>query len=546
MAGTGEIGVLDPECFRAFFDNSQEMMLVCDAEGFVVEANRTLTDGLGFTRDNLIGAASLEVMHPRADIKASKKAWRSLKRKGRVDGFRTIWQRRGGGAVSVCISASACYDGDRQFSGAYVIACDETEHRRLESDLRESYGRYRRIVETTNEGIWMIDAENTTTFVNARMAEMMGYSVDEMIGRPLFSFMDTESRATVEKRLERRRRGVREQYELKFIRKDGFCLWALLEASPLPDENGQYVGALAMMTDITARKQAENDLRESEQLFRQVAENVNDIIWMMTPDQKEMLYVSPAYEEIWGQTCQSLYENPMGWLDVVHDEDKERIWKAGQDLASFDEEYRIVRPDGETRWIRDRGFPVRDESGKVYRVAGISTDVTESKHIKDELQKARDGLEVRVEERTRELTKAVTRLKQEVYERRRAEREVKEQEQTLQAIFEESFDGIVVADAETRDIKYVNPASCRMFGYSKDEMLSKGIADIHPKEDLPHVFAEFEAQVKCEKTLSQSLPCRRKDGTVFLADVSSTLALIRGRRCLVGFFKDETEVRLME
>ncbi len=139
------------------------------------------------------------------------------------------------------------------------------------------------------------------------------------------------------------------------------------------------------------------------------------------------------------------------------------------------------------------------------------------------------------------MSKTVTRLKQEIEERQKVEHEVEEQAQTLQALFEESFDGIVVADAETRQIEYVNRASSQIFGYTKDEMQEMEIADLHPKEDLPRVFAEFEAQVKCEKALAESIPCQRKDKKVFHADINSTIAIIRSRRCFVGFYSDITE-----
>ncbi len=546
MIGAGETEGIAPESYRDFFENAQDMLLITDAEGLVVDANRALLEGLGYSKDELMDFPSWELIHSRAGARENKKAWRTLKRRGQVDSFGTMWCRQDGKAINVCVDAKARYDDKGDFVGAYVIANDVTEQRRLEADLRESDGRYRRIVETTNEGIWMIDAEDTTTFVNARMAEMLGYSVDEMLERSLFSFMDEENKAILGNSLERRRKGVREQYELMFIRKDGSPLWGLIEASPLVEREGRYIGAFAMITDITARKQAEDGLRESEQRFRQVADNVRDVIWMMTPDTRKMLYISPAYEEVWGRSCESLYKSPMEWAEAVHEDDRERVQVAAQDLGGFDEEFRIVRPNGEIRWIRDRGFPVRDENGEIYRTAGIATDITEKKRAEQELQDARDNLEGKVEERTRELSKTVTRLKQEIEERRKAEHEISEQAQTLQALFEESFDGILVADAESRAIKYANPASCRMFGYRQEEMQKLSVSDLHPREDLQRVFAEFEAQVQCEKTLAESIPCLKKNGSVFYVDSSSTIAIIQARRCLVGFLRDVTEHRQLD
>jgi diguanylate cyclase (GGDEF)-like protein/PAS domain S-box-containing protein len=126
--------------------------------------------------------------------------------------------------------------------------------------LRASEGLYRMIVETSREGIWMIDAAGTTTFVNHRMADLLGYRVEEMIGRPLFDFLDDEGRGIATASLGRHRVGLDVQMDFRFVRRDGTDLWTLISASPIQDADGNYVGALKMFTDITERKLAEANL----------------------------------------------------------------------------------------------------------------------------------------------------------------------------------------------------------------------------------------------------------------------------------------------
>lgn len=130
-------------------------------------------------------------------------------------------------------------------------------------------------------------------------------------------------------------------------------------------------------------------IQQSEERFRQIAENIGEVFWMTTPDKNQMIYVSPAYECVWGRTCESLYEQPGSWLDVIHPEDREGVIAAleKQIRGEYDEEYRIVKPDGSIRWIRDRGFPIRNEWGEVYRIAGVATDITERKRMEAELLK---------------------------------------------------------------------------------------------------------------------------------------------------------------
>jgi two-component system sensor histidine kinase UhpB len=120
-------------------------------------------------------------------------------------------------------------------------------------------------------------------------------------------------------------------------------------------------------------------LGESEERFRQLAEHIQEVFWMTTPAMEELLYLSPAYEGIWGRSLQSLRRHPKSFMDAIHPEDRDRVVGIieGRREQGFEVEYRIVRPDGSVRRIRDRGFPVKDKSGKVYRVAGIAEDITE-------------------------------------------------------------------------------------------------------------------------------------------------------------------------
>ena len=141
---------------------------------------------------------------------------------------------------------------------------------------------------------------------------------------------------------------------------------------------------------VTARTQVEIALRDSEERFRQLAEHIREVFWVYGIEEERLLYVSPAYEEIWGRPAEGFHERPLDWIEAVHADDRERVHAAHvarRQLGCLDEEYRIVRPDGAVRWIRDRGFPIRDEAGYIYRIAGLAEDITAHRLAEDQLRR---------------------------------------------------------------------------------------------------------------------------------------------------------------
>ena len=144
-------------------------------------------------------------------------------------------------------------------------------------------------------------------------------------------------------------------------------------------------------------------LRESETKFRQLAENIEAVFWIESPNCEEVLYLSPAYEKVWGRSPERLVQNPMQFFEAVHPEDREFAVETYQHLIRGEAvqlEYRIVRPDGAVRWVRDRGFPIRNDAGEIIRVGGISEDITERKLLEEKIHRHAQELERLVAERT--------------------------------------------------------------------------------------------------------------------------------------------------
>jgi diguanylate cyclase (GGDEF)-like protein/PAS domain S-box-containing protein len=158
-----------------------------------------------------------------------------------------------------------------------MIQHDITERKQAEKKLRESEEQYRRIVNTAQEGIWVLDAQAKTSYVNQTMAEMLGYSPEGMLGRPLFDFMDAAACVEAKYYFERRKQGIKEQHDFRFSRQDGSELWAIISTNPMLGENGEFFGVLGMLTDITERKQVEEALHQQaarERLIAQMAQHI--------------------------------------------------------------------------------------------------------------------------------------------------------------------------------------------------------------------------------------------------------------------------------
>lgn len=135
-------------------------------------------------------------------------------------------------------------------------------------------------------------------------------------------------------------------------------------------------------------------IAERETHFRELAETISEVFWLTDISKGKMLYISPGYERIWGRPCDSLYDNPAAWLEPIHPEDRPALMQALPDQArgNYQREYRIIRPDGNIRWIEDRAFPIRDANGKVYRIAGLATDITHRKQIEKRLRQQESQL----------------------------------------------------------------------------------------------------------------------------------------------------------
>lgn len=246
--------------------------------------------------------------------------------------------------------------------------------------------------ENCAHGISLGDAENRHIIAcNPAYARLHGYTVAEMVGMPIRSRYDPSDHTTLERHFAEASRMGKVSFEAHSRRKDGTWFEAQVDLIAVRHSDGTPLYYVATKCDITDQKRAVAALRESEERFRAVVENIHEIFWMITGDGSRVLYISPSYETIWGRSCASLYQSPGSWLDAVHAEDRLRVAETMAErlrLGTYDEQYRVVRPDGSERWVRDHAFPIKTADGRIERIVGVAEDITERKKLEAQFLRA--------------------------------------------------------------------------------------------------------------------------------------------------------------
>lgn len=260
---------------------------------------------------------------------------------------------------------------------AYGIACPLTN---MLTTLRIREARFRLFSEVAVEGIF-IQENGTIIDANDTLAALLGSSRESLIGQDMVSFVAPESRATV---VEHMARGFEQPYEVVGVRRDGMR-FPMEMSSRKVIYLSRHAHAFAVH-DLSSRQLMETILKSSEARFRQIAEHVNNVFWICSPNLDQVIYVSPAYKTIWQRACADLYEHPHLMIDAIHPDDRDAVLRALHSQQEQCGELRIVRPDGSIRWVWSRAFPICNEQGAVYRIVGVAEDITERKQAEMALQ----------------------------------------------------------------------------------------------------------------------------------------------------------------
>ncbi|HAH47094.1 PAS domain S-box protein [Gimesia sp.] len=364
--------------YRGLFNSVTDPLFVYDRETLrYLAVNDAAVDSYGYTREEFL-TMTIEEIRLAEEIARLKEM---LAKSGTGKEQRGIWkhQRKSGEIFEVEIFAYGL-----EFAGrpaCLIQARDLSEQRQAEAKATQTSELLQAVVNGVNDAVFVKNREGRYLLFNQAAAKFVGKPIQEVIGKD-----DTEVFPVPDaQRIMENDRKVMESNELQTIEEilvtsEGSRTFSAHKV-PYRDQYGNVIGTIGISRDVTEQREAELARRETQERFRQLAENIEEVFWLSVPSTSEILYISPSFERIWGYPCHELYENPNLWLETIHPDDLPRIQQVIQNeaLTGYNVEYRIIRPDESIHWISDKAFPIRDQQGNVFRVAGVAQDITERK-----------------------------------------------------------------------------------------------------------------------------------------------------------------------
>ncbi len=379
--------------WQATFDAANDAIWVLDSEHRILQSNQTAERFFGKPRQEMIGRHCWEIVHGNTEPMPEHpvvRAKHSLHRESMELQVGERW---------FDVTVDPILDGDGNYTGAVHIMSDITERKRAEDALRESEERYRSLFEHVPEIVYALAPDGRFTLLNPAFERVTGWQAQDWLGKPFDELIHPDDRALARAEFQRALAGETRNFrEVRLLAKSGETL-VMEVLGVAQNRNGQTIGITGFAHDITARKQAEEKIRQSEERYRRISDLISDYAYAFRVEEGNKLvreWVTDSFTRITGYTPQEMDERG-GWSSIIHPDDMpialaraRRLFGGENDVSEF----RIIRKDGEIRWLRDHGQPVWDETqGRVVRIYGAAEDITERKRAEEEIRRRASELE---------------------------------------------------------------------------------------------------------------------------------------------------------
>ncbi|APF17294.1 multi-sensor hybrid histidine kinase [Caldithrix abyssi DSM 13497] len=374
--------------FRNLFNSVPVALYIFSMDEKLFEANSFFLKMTGFEKVEDLKAFAFK--HGGMSVEADK-VLKVLETEDAIHELETQWRTNNGNLIWVKESIRVVRDHQGKILYYEGMAEDITARKAAEQALKASEQKYRRIVDLAQEGIWMLDARARTTFVNQKMADMLGYEAQEMIGRNYFDFIVKDNKKEAVAQWHKQLQGKNIQHELCFLKKDGTKMWGLVSSRPILEEDFQ--GALKMVVDITEKKLINQQLEETNRQLMSLLESSSAVIYsarwhngMVAP-----LQITANLKNIFGYEPQELINNPDLWINNIHPEDKEQVIQAITRInqpGKYSFEYRVKDRAGNYLWVYDEMRIPADWREGTFTIHGLWIDITEKKKLEGQFLRA--------------------------------------------------------------------------------------------------------------------------------------------------------------
>ncbi|TVQ61604.1 MAG: PAS domain S-box protein [Phycisphaerales bacterium] len=493
---------------RTLFHLSPAMLAVVDVDGVVLEVNDALSRTLGYAREELLGRAHADKIHP-DDLARIRAQWAS-DRARRLLPARLECRVRGKDGVYRHLRGSEAHLPET--GRFYVAFFDVTELSEATERGERAEHQAKVLIENIRDGLWIWDVDNDRPeYFSPGMGVLWGATVQELMsspGRWLEQVLD-EDRAGCLRQVACAIRDGQFEDEYRLRLPDGSVRWVRCRGRLFVDPGDGRRKIAGTSEDITDRHAMQAALGESERRFREIAETVREVFWVASPDTRTIEYISPAYETLWGRSVEAVLRDGEDWYNSVHPDDVGWVRSAFEGMASgaeYDATYRVVHPNGGVRWVRDRGFPAIGPDGSVERIVGLIQDLTSQM---------------------------------------RAEAELRDSEARFREIVETTQEGILLVGPDGV-VGYANDRMCELLGRGLAQVLGRTVPDLLPgsaREPLEMLLQRVGVRAE-----PRDVRIPRADGRTVEALVSA--AALRAHtgeaRGFIAMFTDITERRRAE
>ena len=418
--------------WQTTFDAMSESVFLLDIEKKFLQCNKATLDVLGKEKyDEIIGYSCYEIIHGINEPVEWCPMVRMIESGHKESSIAQIGDRW-------CdISVDPVINDEGTIIGAVHIITDITERKKSEQKLKESEEKYRYLIENSLEGVWVIDSNANAILINPSMAKMLGYTIEEMVGKSLFLFMNEKEIENTKINLERRKKGISEERDLEMIHKNGKKVYLRIRASPIFDIEGNYKGTFAFLSNITQRKLTEQNLKESEEKYRYLFDNAQvSLYWSRISDGK-ILECNDTFAKLFGydtrEDCLANYNAIEHYIEPNARSEILEELRDNKEVKNY--EIYVTKRDGTPIWMSISARVFEKEN----RIEGAAIDITERKIAEEKLQLERDN---------------------------------------FLNILNSMEDGIYIVD-KNYDIEYINPSLIKEFGQFEGMKCFKYLHDLN-------------------------------------------------------------------